>query len=427
MEQLQSAAPNIVEPVGADAVILSISDLHVQYTAAGQTIHAVRGANLDIRRGERFGIAGESGSGKTALVNAILRLLPETARISNGSIYFNDADLTRLDDRSLTFLRWTRIALIPQGSMSALNPVMKVGSQIADRSDKRKRLPPERPSALHVAERIAAAGANLRPFMSVDRRYHRLEARIDEAPADERARLLPDLASIIDEGFGVLETVQAHLIKHGTIATPFEGDASGVQEGGDVDAEGPMFQRDIHNTGYTEAPGPRHGLAAWKFPVGLGWYARPVVVGSKVYVASPGMHTTCFCLDLASGEEIWTSTKEHPIFGIYRYPAIASTPFILDDRIILRDVNSHWGNDSQAKYLHYIDKSSFEPLARKYAWACRLSNALCARRNIRQRDGLSLRRSRHLPHAGPLSEFQPLDLRQPGQQFMALGFQCRRH
>ena len=112
--------------------VLSIRDLHVQYTAAGQTIHAVRGVNLDIRRGERFGIAGESGSGKTTLINAILRLLPETGRITNGGIYFNDTDLTGLDERSLNFLRWTRIALIPQGSMSALNPIMKVGHQIAD-------------------------------------------------------------------------------------------------------------------------------------------------------------------------------------------------------------------------------------------------------------------------------------------------------
>ena len=132
MAELRSAAANLVEPVGADDAILSLRDLHVQYTAAGQTIHAVRGVNLDIRRGERFGIAGESGSGKTTLINAILRLLPETALISNGRIVFNNLELTGMDKRELNALRWQRIALIPQGSMSALNPVMKVGHQIAD-------------------------------------------------------------------------------------------------------------------------------------------------------------------------------------------------------------------------------------------------------------------------------------------------------
>ena len=57
----------------------------------------MRGINLDIRRGERFGIAGESGSGKTTLINAILRLLPGTGQITGGSIVIKDIDLTRID------------------------------------------------------------------------------------------------------------------------------------------------------------------------------------------------------------------------------------------------------------------------------------------------------------------------------------------
>ena len=132
MEQLQNVARNIDTPGDARDTILSIKDLHVQYTTASQTIHAVRGVSLDIRRGERFGIAGESGSGKTTLINAILRLLPDTAQISKGNIVFKGTDLTRIDNRSLNALRWTKIALIPQGSMSALNPIMKVGNQIAE-------------------------------------------------------------------------------------------------------------------------------------------------------------------------------------------------------------------------------------------------------------------------------------------------------
>ena len=132
MPQGQSQAPDGAASAPANDAILSIRDLHVDYSAAGRTIQAARGVNLDIWRGERFGIAGESGSGKTTLVNAILRLLPDTARISRGRIAFNGIELTRMDDRSLNTLRWTRIALIPQGSMSALNPVMKIGPQIAD-------------------------------------------------------------------------------------------------------------------------------------------------------------------------------------------------------------------------------------------------------------------------------------------------------
>lgn len=127
-----NGAHNLAYSTDDSDAILSIDDLHVDYASATGTIHAVRGVNLDIRRGERFGIAGESGSGKTTLINAILRLLPETAQINAGSIYFNDINLARLDNRALNFLRWARIALIPQGSMSSLNPIMKVGRQIAE-------------------------------------------------------------------------------------------------------------------------------------------------------------------------------------------------------------------------------------------------------------------------------------------------------
>ena len=59
--------------------------------------------------------------------------------------------------------------------------------------------------------------------------------------------------------------------------------------------------------------------------MGLGWYARPAVEGDRVYVASPGMHTTSFCLDLETGKEIWKSTQDHPLLGIYKYPAMMST------------------------------------------------------------------------------------------------------
>lgn len=210
-------------------------------------------------------------------------------------------------------------------------------------------------------------GADTRPLTSVDRSYHPLSARIADAAEDDRSSLLPDLTALIDEGFRIVEMIQTRLSEEGPIAVPCEGDSADFPAGGDMEAEWPLFQRDIHNTGYTEAPGPRHGRTAWKFPIGLGWYARPVVEGGKVYVASPGMHTTSFCLELETGQEIWKSTQEHPLLGIYKYPAIASTPLVLDDRIVLRDVNSHWGNESQAKYLVYLDKFTGKTLDRKYA------------------------------------------------------------
>ena len=72
-------------------------------------------------------------------------------------------------------------------------------------------------------------------------------------------------------------------------------------------------------------PGPKLGELAWKFPVGLGWYSRPVIQGDRIYVGSPGMHTTSLCLDLKTGEEIWKSTQCHERAGVYNIRPIAWT------------------------------------------------------------------------------------------------------
>jgi len=210
-------------------------------------------------------------------------------------------------------------------------------------------------------------GADTRPFSGVDRHYHPLEARVARASDAERSSLVDGLTALVDEGYAVMETIQTQLVEHGPIATPREGDPSDPPQGGDMEVDWPMFQGNIHHTGYTEAPGPRHGRCAWRFPVGLGWYARPAVEAGKVYVASPGMHTTCLCLDLETGDEIWKSTQEHPLLGIYKYPAIASTPLVLDDRVVLREVNSHGGNEGQAKNLVHLDKATGRVLDRTFA------------------------------------------------------------
>ncbi|MFC1760646.1 PQQ-binding-like beta-propeller repeat protein [Planctomycetota bacterium] len=210
-------------------------------------------------------------------------------------------------------------------------------------------------------------GADTHPFFDVDKAYYQLENRIVHGKGAAKEKALQDMGKTIDEGYQVMETILQNLKEEGPIYKPFKGSAKGFPQGGDMDAEWPMFQGNKHNTGYTKAPGPKTGELAWKFPVGLGWYARPVVEDDRVYVASPGLHTTSLCLDLESGKEIWKSTQNHPLLGIYKYPAMMSTPLILEDKIILREVNSHGGNEGQARNLVYIDKKTGKTLFRKYA------------------------------------------------------------
>jgi outer membrane protein assembly factor BamB len=210
-------------------------------------------------------------------------------------------------------------------------------------------------------------GADTHPFFDIDKKYYQFENAVLGRQGAAREEALRGMSRTIDEGFAKLEEIQAKLLKDGMIHQPFTADPATAPTGGDMDADWPMFQGNKHNTGHTTAPGPKTGELAWKFPVGLGWYARPSVEGDRVYVASPGMRTTSLCLDLETGKEIWKSTQTHPLFGIYKYPAILSTPVIAGDRIILREANSHGGNEGQARNLVYIDKKTGKTLSRKFA------------------------------------------------------------
>lgn len=136
-------------------------------------------------------------------------------------------------------------------------------------------------------------GADTHPFYDVDRRFYRLEGQLQGlAAGPERTGMEEELSRVIEEGFRVLEAVQDRWEKEGPMFQTKEGTARADGGKGDWNADWPMFQANAQNTGQTEAPGPSYGRAAWKFPVGFGWYARPVVENGRVYLASPGLRHT---------------------------------------------------------------------------------------------------------------------------------------
>ncbi|HWQ06654.1 MAG TPA: ABC transporter ATP-binding protein [Feifaniaceae bacterium] len=112
--------------------LLEIQDLAVQFQSAAGTVHAVRGVNLWLEKGELLGIAGESGCGKTTTALSIPRLLPKNARIAGGQILFEGEDLTKKTETEMQSIRWKQISVIFQGAMNALNPLTTVGEQIAE-------------------------------------------------------------------------------------------------------------------------------------------------------------------------------------------------------------------------------------------------------------------------------------------------------
>jgi len=118
---------------GNNGAFLSVRGLVVEYTAEGQVIHAVNGVSFDLERGKTFGLVGETGSGKTTIPKAILRILPDPpARIRGGEIVLDGVDLLKLGDKEMRKIRGRKISMIFQDPMTALNPIMKVGTQIAE-------------------------------------------------------------------------------------------------------------------------------------------------------------------------------------------------------------------------------------------------------------------------------------------------------
>lgn len=112
-------------------VALSIRDLTVTYLTSQGDFRAVDGVSLELPPGRTLGLVGESGCGKTTVAKAILRLLPENARVT-GQAAIDGEDILKMSAKRLRQLRWTRMSFIAQSAMNSLDPVQQVGAQIAE-------------------------------------------------------------------------------------------------------------------------------------------------------------------------------------------------------------------------------------------------------------------------------------------------------
>jgi peptide/nickel transport system ATP-binding protein len=112
--------------------LLSVRDLQVDYLTEHGQIRAVDGVSFDLAPGEILGLAGESGSGKSTIAQALLRILPPPAVIRGGSVRFEGREILTLGESELQALRWSRIAMVFQSAMNALHPVLTIGEQLTD-------------------------------------------------------------------------------------------------------------------------------------------------------------------------------------------------------------------------------------------------------------------------------------------------------
>jgi len=139
--------------------LLEIRDLHTYFYTEDGVVTAVDGVNIEVKRGETLGIVGESGSGKSVTVLSLMRLIKSPGRIEKGKIMFDGQDLLALTERELTRIRGDRIAMIFQQPQSSLNPVFRIGEQIAEALIIHRDLPKEeaRKQAVELLRQVGIA------------------------------------------------------------------------------------------------------------------------------------------------------------------------------------------------------------------------------------------------------------------------------
>src|ERR1700743_1009884 len=111
---------------------VAIKDLKIALPPRGERPYAVNGVSFDLPAGEIVCVVGESGSGKSMCAHALMGLLPDTVSITSGEIQFEGRALLKLDDDGWRDLRGRRLAMIFQEPMTALNPLMRIGEQMAE-------------------------------------------------------------------------------------------------------------------------------------------------------------------------------------------------------------------------------------------------------------------------------------------------------
>ncbi|MDY3923715.1 MAG: ABC transporter ATP-binding protein [Ezakiella sp.] len=144
--------------------LLEVKDLYVTFNTYSGKVHAVRGVNYELNRGETLAIVGESGSGKSVTARAIMGILAKNANIESGEVIYKGVDLLKLSEREMAKYRGDEIAMIFQDPLSSLDPVMKIGKQITEAAILKKNTTKEnaKEKALELMEAVGIKNAEVR-------------------------------------------------------------------------------------------------------------------------------------------------------------------------------------------------------------------------------------------------------------------------
>ena len=183
---------------------LRVEGLRVAFDHPLGKVQAVDDVSFDLAPGERFGLAGESGSGKSTLALSILRMIKPPGRIEAGEVWLAGTRLADLDEEGMRAVRLADIALVPQGSMNSLNPVLRIGQQIADAFADHELGLTRGEEKLRIAALLVAVGLS----DSVARMYpHELSGGMKQRACIAIATCLRPKVIIADEPTSALDVV----------------------------------------------------------------------------------------------------------------------------------------------------------------------------------------------------------------------------
>jgi peptide/nickel transport system ATP-binding protein len=189
--------------------VLEVKNLRVHYATPQGDVIAVNGGNLDLYEGETVGLVGESGCGKTTMAMGILRMVQPPGRIVNGEVLVNGVDLLKLNEEELRNVRWRELALIPQGAMNSLNPVVKVKDQIADGILTHMGSQPQRVLKDRILELLNMVGLPGRVYNMYP---HELSGGMKQRVCIAMAIALSPLVIIADEPTSALDVVVQRIV-----------------------------------------------------------------------------------------------------------------------------------------------------------------------------------------------------------------------
>ncbi|MGN1387768.1 MAG: ABC transporter ATP-binding protein [Bacillus sp. (in: firmicutes)] len=193
--------------------ILQVQNIHVSFRTYGGEVKAVRGVSFDLYEGETLAIVGESGCGKSVTSQAIMGLIPEhVGKVHQGSILFNERDLTKLSDKGMRSVRGADISMIFQDPMTALNPTLTIGTQLCEGIIEHKGIPKQeaKKKALEMLKLVGIPS----PEMRLKQYPHEFSGGMRQRIVIAMALICEPKVLIADEPTTALDvTIQAQILE----------------------------------------------------------------------------------------------------------------------------------------------------------------------------------------------------------------------